>query len=176
MKMAALRLRSIFKITALSIGAVFGIWVAAIILLYSLIDFEQARKENVPRGLYHGWICLWTFCNPFKAIDPADTNFKPDSFRFEDYATDSHLAYAISHVLGRGMDRDQVERLLVGSGGAKAIPNTNGTLVHYLYPNKADIMTRGKFSVGVYYPDAVHVDRVTVHGIDVTFNEGGHSQ
>ena len=131
---------------------------------------KEQMKESVPKGWFHGWVCLWTGCNPFKVVDPDDPRFKPERFQFEDYGTERQLAYAISRIITPGTERETVEEILVKSGCASIDTTHEEKAVYYSYPDKAEKIDRGVWVVAVSYPDGTHVGRVWVHGTEVTSN------
>ena len=164
--------RSTIKAALWLIGGLLAIWIIAAVLLVSLIDFDKAQKEPVPHGLYHLWACMWVGCNPLKVIDPADPEFQPESFRFEDYPTKRHLAYVIEAIIGPGMDRSAVEEILVHSGDALVRESADGMSVYYSYPNKADNLTSASYAVAVKYAGDSRVSRVWVNDRELTLNPG----
>ena len=131
---------------------------------------QAKMKDRVPSGWFHIWVCLWTGCNPLKIVDPTDPRFKAERFRFEDYGSETQLAYVISRVVMPGMDRKTVDDILVASGHASLRETQEGKAVYYSYPDKTEKIDRGVWVITVYYPDHIHVERVWVHGIEVTSN------
>ena len=84
-------------------------------------ELHRRMNENVPTGWFHAWACLWSLCNPFKVIDPADPAFDPARFSFRDYPGTQYMGYALGLIIRRGMSRQKVEDILVRSGDAKVL-------------------------------------------------------
>lgn len=150
------------------------ILIVALFALFHSSRFQSAvkesMKENVPRGWFHLYGCLWTGCNPLKVVDPTDPRFEALKFQFEDYGSETQLAHAISQIVKPDMDRRTIDRILVESGHASIRETQEGRAVYYTYPDKSEKIERGVWVVTVYYPDRTHVERVWLHGNEVTSN------
>jgi hypothetical protein len=168
-------LRAVRGAIAVAIATLIIVGVAALSLFQSSMfqaALKVAMKENVPRGWFHGLVCLRTGCNPFKVIDPADPRFRPENFRFEDYPMESQLVYVIGQIVPRGMSRDAIEQILVKSGGASVMANKEENYVHYTYRDKWNLVM-GALVVSALYPDKTHVERVWVHATEVSLKRQG---
>jgi hypothetical protein len=87
-------------------------------------ELHRRMNEDVPKGWFHAWACLWSLCNPFKVIDPADPAFDPARFSFRDYPGTHYMRYALGLLIRRGMSRQEIEDILVRSGNAKVVETT----------------------------------------------------
>jgi hypothetical protein len=131
--------------------------------------YPDAKSVSLPLGTDHLMACLLSRCNPFKVIDPADPQFNPGSFRFEDYSTRAQMQYALQSILKSGMTRQQIDRILVKSGKASVNENRNGQSVYYYYPitNFMDI-DGGVWAISASYKDMVHADKIWLYGDEIT--------
>lgn len=80
-----------------------------------------------------------TACNPFKVTDPADPQFDPMKFEFEDYDPSGELQSVIEQVFPPGTTKEYVDNILIKKLGStissKPHVTNEGFIYKYQYKN-----------------------------------------
>lgn len=102
------------------------------------------------RGLLLLMCCFVIGCAPLKVTDPTSPKFVESDFKFEDYAEFRKFRQAMEVMFPVGTPKERIDRILVGSGGAKSYAGAQDVkinrvvaqgdrIVRYIKPNRSGI-------------------------------------